>query len=299
MKVLTALAVVALTASVHAQQQFSFYLSAANAEGTRVTDLQLDEISVNENGQPARIVRIQPISLPVQVTVMLDNSVGTGTLLVQYRNGLKGFFAALPTGVQASLLTLSPQPRWLVRPTSDRVQLTTAVDRVAPDSGASRFIDALVEYAQRVENDNKGKPAYYPVLVVMSTTGPEGSQPRDRDLERMVRQFRAHNARIHIVMLGTGGTSPNQILGARQVQVGKLLADETGGRYEAIAAQNRISSLLTEFGELVAKAHDFQSKQYLVTVERPAGATGELGQLQMGLARRGLTFTATPEGLMP
>jgi hypothetical protein len=115
----------------------------------------------------------------------------------------------------------------------------------------------------------------------------------------MVRQYKSRGARIHVVMLGTNQTSPTSIVGARQVQAGKLLADETGGRYEAIAAATRISTLLPEYGELVADAHAFQSQQYIVTVERPAGATGTLGELAMGLTRPGLTFSATPQGLMP
>jgi hypothetical protein len=230
---------------------------------------------------------------------MVDNGLGTGQFLVQYRNGLKGFFAALPTGVEASLLTLSPQPRWIVRPTNDRVQLANGADLITPDAGAARIVDALVEESDRIASDNKERTAYFPVVVIMATTGPEGSSARDHDLDRMVRQLLQHTARVHVIMLGTGATSPNSLVGARQVHVGKLLADETGGRYEAIAAQNRISGLLREFGATVADAHDFQSQQYIVTVERPAGATGPLGQLAMGLTRPGLTFDATTEGLIP
>lgn len=285
--------------AVHAQQQFQFFLSAADARGQRVTDLKLDEIDVEEGGRPARVVRVDPVAWPVKVTVMVDNGLGTGQYLVQYRNGLKAFFAALPTGVEASLLTLAPQPRWLVRPTNDRVQLANGVDRIAPDSGGARFLDALIEEAARIDKDNKEATAYFPVVMIMSTTGPESSMPRDRDLERMVVQFKQHNARIHVVMLGTSMTSPSTLVGARQVHVGKLLADETGGRYEGIAAQNRISTLLPEFGELIADAHAFQSRQFLVTVERPAGASGALGELTLGVTRPGLTFAATPEGLKP
>jgi hypothetical protein len=196
-------------------------------------------------------------------------------------------------------LTLAPQPRWVVRRTNDRVQLINGVDRISPDSGGARLLDALIEESDRVEKDNRDATAYFPVVVIMSTTGPESSTPRDRDLDRMVRQFRSRAARIHVVMLGTNQTSPNSIVGARQVQAGKLLADETGGRYEAIAASTRIATLLPEYGELVADAHDFQSQQYLVTVERPAGASGALGELAMGVTRPGLTFAATAEGLMP
>ena len=282
-----------------AQQQFQFFLSAADAKGTRVRDLSADEIAVSEAGRPVRVVKIDPITWPVKVTVMVDNGLGTGALLVQYRNGLKGFFEALPAGVEASLLTLSPQPRWVVRPTNDRLQLMKGADLISPDPGGARFVDALIEVGDRIEKENKDRITYFPVIVIMSTTGPEGSTPRDRDLETMVRQIERYAARVHVVMLGTGATSPTTLVGARQVQIGKMLADGTGGRYEAIAAGSRISSLLPEYGEMIAAAHRFQSQQYLVTAERPAGASGPLGSLSMTLTRPGLTFAATPGGLMP
>jgi hypothetical protein len=294
--VLTALAA---ALPLHAQQTFQFFVSAADAAGARVTDLKIHEIAVSEGGQPARVVRMEPINWPVKVTVMVDNGLGTGQYLVQYRNGLKGFFAALPTGVEASLLTLAPQPRWVVRATNDRVQLANGVDRISPDPGGAHMLDALIEESDRIEKDNRDSTAYFPVVVVLSTTGPEGSSARDRDLERMARQMVQRAARIHVVMLGTGATSPNSLVGARQVHVGKLLADETGGRYEAIAAQQRISTLLPEYGELIARAHDFQSRQYIVTAERPPGATGPLAALSMGLTRQGVTYQATPQGLLP
>jgi hypothetical protein len=173
------------------------------------------------------------------------------------------------------------------------------VDRISPDQAGSRLIDGLIEEAARIEKDNRDGTTYFPVVIVLGTTGPEGSTPRDRDLERMVDQYLRHAARVHIVMLGTNATSPNSIVGARQVQVGKYLTDGTGGRYEAIAAATAIATLLPEYGEMVAAAHAFQSRQYRVTAERPAGATGPLGELAMGLTRQGLTFAATPQGLMP
>lgn len=282
-----------------AQQTFQFFLSAADATGARVRNLKLDEISVTEAGLPARIVKMDPIAWPVQVTVMVDNGLGTSTLLVQYRNGLKGFFEALPVGVEASLLTLAPQPRWVVRPTNDRLQLIKGIERISPDPGSARFVDALVEVADRIEKENKDQIKYYPVIVILSTTGPEGSTPRDADLEKMVQQIGRYAARVHVVMLGISATSQTSIMGARQVQIGKLLTDGTGGRYEALAAGSRISTLLPEYGEMVAEAHRFQSQQYLVTAERPSGASGPMGELSLRLNRPGLTFAATPGGLMP
>jgi hypothetical protein len=282
-----------------AQRQLQFFLSAVDAAGQPVENLTASDIVVTEDGVTASVVKMEPINWPVKVTVLVDNGLGTQDMLVQWRNGLKAFFKALPTGVEASLLTLAPQPRWIVRPTNDRLQLMKGADLISPDPGGARFVDALIEVGERIEKENKDRTTYFPVIVIMSTTGPEGSTPRDRDLETMVRQIERYAARVHVVMLGSGATSPTTLVGARQVQIGKMLADGTGGRYEAIAAGSRISSLLPEYGEMIAAAHRFQSQQYLVTAERPTGVSGPLGTLSMTLTRPGLTFSATPGGLMP
>jgi hypothetical protein len=297
--VVLVLTVSGAVATVVAQQQFVFFLSVTTDGGQRVTDIRSEDVVVAEAGRAASVVRMVPVNWPVKVTVLVDNGFGTSPLLLHYRNGLKDFFNALPTGVEASLLTLSPQPRWMVRPTNDRTQLLKGAEHLTPDDSAPRFVDALIEAANRMDEENRKETAYFPVIVVVSTTGPEGSMPRDRDINRMVDQFGKHPARVHIIMLSTGGTSPNQILGARQVQVGKYVADQTGGRYEAIAAPTRITSLLGEYGAMIAAAHEFQSQQYMVVAERPSGSTGPIGALTMGLTRPGLKFSATAQGLKP
>src|SRR5687767_3785844 len=162
---LAAALALALAPAALAQQTFQFFLSAADATGARVRNLTIDEISVAESGRPVRIVKLEPITWPVKVTVMVDNGLGTGTLLTQYRNGLKGFFDALPAGVEASLLTLAPQPRWIVRPTNDRIQLAKGADQIAPDPGGARFVEGLIEAADRIENENKDQRRYFPVIV--------------------------------------------------------------------------------------------------------------------------------------
>ena len=107
-------------AGIEAQEQFTFFLSATGQPGEPVTDLRPEDIVVAEDGRPATVVNMVPVAWPVKVTVLVDNGFETGALLTPYRNGLKAFFTALPPGVEASLLTLAPQPRWVVRPTRDR-----------------------------------------------------------------------------------------------------------------------------------------------------------------------------------
>ncbi len=282
-----------------AQRQFEFYVSAVDAQGLPVTNLSADEIVVTENGATASVERMELVVKPVKVLVLVDNGIGTGSQLLQFRNGLKGFFSALPLGVEASLITLAPQPRWVVRATNDRVQLANGVDRIAPDDGASKFIDALVEASGRIDEDNRGREQYYPVIVVLSTTGPESSSSRERDMERMIQRFREQNVTVHIVMLGTGPQTTNVVTGARQVGLGKFVADDTGGRYEAIAAATRVMTLMPEIGETVARAHIRQNQQYRITAERPDGNSGALGELAMAITRPGVSGIASLDGRVP
>jgi hypothetical protein len=285
--------------TVSAQKELSFFVSATTITGEVVTDLKADEVRITEDGKEGSTLRVDPVAWPVKLTVLVDNGFGTSTLLTPYRNGLKSLFSSLPAGVEASLLTLAPQPRWIVRSTADKVQLQSGVDRITPDESAPRMIEGLTEAASRIEQEHRKESKNFPVIVLVSTTGPEGSMVVDRDVERMANRLTTYPARVHVIMLSTGATSPTQLIGARQVHIGKSIADMTGGRYEAIAAPTAVSSFLSEFAETIGEAHNYQSRQFRVTVQRPAGVTNELGQILVGATRPGVRLTVTAHGLKP
>lgn len=285
--------------TVSAQRELSFFVSATTITGEIVTDLKAEEVRITEDGKEGTTLRVVPVAWPVKLTVLVDNGFQTGTLLTPYRNGLKSLFSGLPAGVEASLLTLAPQPRWIVRPTADKVQLQNGVDRITPDESASRMVEGLIEAASRIEQEHRKESNSFPVIVVVCTTGPEGSTAVDRDVQRMATRLTTYPARVHVIMLSTGATSPTHLVGARQVHVGKSIADLTGGRYEAIAAPTAVSSLLAELAETIGEAHNYQSRQFRVTVQRPSGAPNELGQVLVGATRPGVRLTVTAQGLKP
>jgi hypothetical protein len=284
--------------SLHAQRQLQFFLSAVDKAGQPVEDIRSSELVVTEDGVTANIAKLETLNWPVKVTVLVDNGLGTQELLVQWRNGLKAFFSALPTGVEASLLTLAPQPRWIVRPTNDRVQLTQGVDRITPDTVGAKFVDALVEFGNRVEKENTDQNRHFPILVALATTGPEGSTAPERDIQRMLQRIQTHSVVTHVVMLTSVARTVNEVSGARQVIVGKLATELTGGRYEAIAAQNRIAPLMTEMGDQIAGVARRQAKMYRVTIDRP-GSGPQLGQMALGVSRPGVTVIASLDGRVP
>ena len=66
-----------------------------------------------ENGVEGKIVKIEPIDWPIKVQLLIDNG-RHESALVQIRNGVKGFVEAMPDGIEMSLVTTAPQPRFIV-----------------------------------------------------------------------------------------------------------------------------------------------------------------------------------------
>ena len=275
-----------LAVTVQAQQTQQLFLSMLDPSGAPVTDLRQDEVTVLEDGMKRETLKIEPINWPIKLVVLVDNGAFANSGLVLLRNGLRAFFETLPDGIEMSLVTLNPQPRTVVRPTTERQKIIQGVDLVTPDSGAARFAEGLLEAVNRFDKD---KSERFPVIMVVGTDGPEGSSFRERDVERLSKKVTENAITVHVVMLSIGGDRASAPSGALQVQLGLALTEQTGGRYEGIAAATRLSTLLPEFGERIAKSHLRQSRQYRITYVRPAGA---------GVPSQGISATTAREGLV-
>lgn len=277
---------------LHAQNTVTFFASVVDDKGAPVTTLAPEDFKVAENGVEGKVAKIEPIDWPVKVQLLIDNGTGMETALVQIRNGVKGFVEALPDGIEMSLVTTAPQPRFIVRPTMDKQAVIQGADRITPDSGSARFVEALNEAAARVD---KEKGNYFPVVVILGSTTADGSSFVERDVQRMLQRFSDRAATVHVIMLSTGARSAS---GANQTAVGEAVTKTTGGRYDNIAASTRLATLLPEIGAQVAKSHARQSRQFRITFQRPSNASGPLGQV--GIATHaGWTPALTINGRLP
>ena len=277
---------------LQAQNTLTLFASVVDATGAPVASLAPEDLKIEENGVEGKIVKVEPIDWPIKVQLLVDNGTGMESALVQIRNGVKGFVEALPDGIEMSLITTAPQPRFIVKPTMDKASVIQGADRIVPDSGAARFIEALNEAADRIDTE---KGNYFPVVVIVGSTTAEGSSVVERDVQRMLQRFVDRAATVHVVMLSTGARSG---LGGNQQAVGDAAAKSTGGRYDNIASANRIATLLPEIGVQVAKSHVRQSRQFRLTFQRPNGASGAPGQIG-GATRPGLTPMLTINGRLP
>jgi len=287
--------ILCVTAPVtHAQQQqMTLYASVVDSAGKPVASLEPTDVRILEAGVEAKVVKVEPVNWPVKVQLLLDNGIGLGPGNLQIlKDGVKGLIDALPENLEVTIVTTAPQPRFLVRPTTDKAMMIDGLSRLAPDSGAGRFVESMNEATQRIEKD---KTDHFPVIIMAGTSSGD-SNVLERDVKKIFERLEKRPTTVHVVLLSQGSSATG---GANQTQVGLAVTQYTRGRYENIAAATRLATLLPEIGKQVAASHEKQSHQFRLTVERPAGAKGDVGQVGAG-ARSGLSVTGVSlDGRLP
>ncbi len=287
-------ACLATAATVLAQRELQFFAQFSDASGRPVTTLTEADIQVQEDSTDGKVLKFEPVDWPVRVAILLDNGTGSADRIVNVRQGAKGLIEALPMGVEISLYTLAPQPRALVRASTDKQMVLEGVDRYAPDSGASRLVDGLVEAVARFDKERGNN---FPVIVALGSLTAEGSTIRDRDVKQMFERVASRGITVHAIMAGASTVSTGTNV-SNATNIALAVTKQTGGRYESIAAATRLATLLPEIGTQIAQSHARQSAQYRVTFERPAGKTGQIGSIGLA-ARGGASVRLTLDGRMP
>jgi hypothetical protein len=286
---------------LHAQQSIQVYLSAVDGEGKPVTDLRAEEINIQIDGSPCKMGKFEEVSWPVKLTLMVDNGPVHTDALRQLRDALRKFLAELPPDMDVSVVSTDPAPRFIYKSGSDRTKMLSSLDLITPDQGAPKFIDAMSEAADRVDKDkkdkNKEKGNYFPVFMMVGSAGLEGSNPRDYQIQKLFKQVQDNAITVHVVMQQNPNRSVDIASGTNQIEVGIRLTMGTGGRYEAINSETRLSTLLPEFGRQIAQSNQRQSHQYRITCQ-PSGKDAPK-QISANTSRSGLSAALTLDGRIP
>jgi hypothetical protein len=283
-------------------QTFQFAVSATDATGTPVKDLKPEDVVMSENGVRQQVVKVEPLSVPVKLTLAVDNSIDATDSLVHYRSGLTGLLEALPFDVEVTLITTAPQPRTVVRPTTDRDQIIRGINGFAPEQAAPRFSDTIVEYSERLQKESRDKKIapYVPVMIMLSTTANQQTSYQPEQITRAANFLVGRRARLNMIVMSTRtgqATSAASINASVQSTIGIPLVKAMNGRYESLAVSSRLATLLPEWGKDLAALHRRQANQFRVTVERAKG--GELQNPRVELARPGLDGQVTIDGFLP
>ena len=266
-----------------AQQESQLLIPLTTPDGKRAPNVGVGDLTISEDGKPVKILKIEPSDTPIRVTLSLDNGRGLSQDFVLIRNGAKGFINALPESMEVTLVSTAPQPRTVVKSTKDRTALLKGIDSIAAAAQPASFIDSITEWVFRIDKD-KDKGTYTPVLVALGSTFGE-EYVKESDIKEAMNKLPTLGATVHVLMYNAktqqGGSSDAQLA------VGQGATERTKGKWEVVANGQRIEAALPELGAMVAKMQ--AGGQYLVTVQRPAGAGPRLGAVGM-TAPTGITI---------
>ena len=276
---------------LEAQRRKQLFVSVMESNGTPVAGLEPGDVKVFEDDAVGNTVKVEPIDWPMKLTVLVDNGSRSSDYLSDLRVGLRGLFNEIPDGVEMSLLTLAPQPRWVVRPTTDLEQTIRSVDLISPDGAAGKFWDGLAEAGTRIE---KAKGEYFPVIVMVASDVGGREVPLQHEYERLQKQIGERAITVHFVLITTGSQSLGKTTGSLQTNVGIAMTELSGGRYEGINSHSRIATLLPEIGRQIANSHFRQTHQYRVTYEPPPGSSTGPKSVVVRIASRGVALSITP-----
>ena len=285
------------TAVPRAQQTRQIWARVADLSGEAITGLSADTFTIVEDGVKCRTLKAEPIQWPTRVTVLVDNGGKSGDYLLNLRNGLRGFMKEVPGDVEMSLLTLAPQPRWVVRPTTDPQELAKGVGLVTPNASSGKFFDGLLEAADRAAKD---KGNFFPVFVVVASSLGTSDPPLENQYKRLQRELVDRGASVHFVLLSVSSQSVGEVTGVFQSNMGNQLTAMTGGRFEEINAATRLDTLLPEIGKRIAQSVAKQKYEYRLTFEAPKGALASAAPtIGVEVAIKGATIDLSADGHLP
>ena len=281
--------------------QLLVFIAGVDANGAPITDLKPEEVAMTENGVPGKVVSVERHNLPIKLTIAVDNGKDSQLAMASLREGLTGLVEALPADVEVTVVTMV-QPQTIVRPTTDRAQITKGIASIAPDSrSVAKFSEMLVEYAERVDKDFKDKkPPYTPMLVMVSTPTPELENVQPDTINKALNALVTRGARASLIMVLA--TTQN-VVGAtadlkqgRQALIGQQLVKASRGKFEVMTQFNALSTLLPQWGKEIAASHTKQTNQFRTIIDRPNGNTGQLNQPGLRITRPGANGSVSPDG---
>ena len=278
---------------VQAQEQV-LYLSIVDSSGTPITDVDENEIVVQWDGEDTETLEFEQPGWPLRVTVFIDNSNAAILAVPQMREGLRAFLTELPGEVEVGLATIAGRAQWVAEHTADLAELERGIGLIVPNTGSSAdFLDALIEEGGRLDDDDDRE--YYPVIVMVSADGVEGSSSQQGRFDEMVNRMIMNSAEVHTLFFVSGQGSG---AAAIQVQIGEALAQNTIGSFERFAAASGFVNLLTELARDLANKHRMVSNQYRVTYRQPRNPSAQPA-IGVATTRDGLNLIPTLDGNVP
>jgi hypothetical protein len=226
-------------------RQRTLFVSATSEDGTPLDSLSPEDVVVREDGVAREVLKVTRSSAPVDITLLIDNSVASTRALQDMRIGLEKFVTTFAGPHPITVMTVADRPTVQVASTTNKAQLLRGVKRlfVQPDAGATT-IEAVIEASKAIV---KRKPARAAIIVLTSF----GAEFSDRGFQFALDALAESGATLHVLELQD--TVPANTMDPN-VRDRNIVIDrgttETGGARELLLANLSISDALQKVGRI-------------------------------------------------
>ena len=274
-----------------AEAQWRLYVQAfERGTGAIVTDLEVPEVIVREDGVVRRVLDVRPANLPTKLVVLLDNSRTAARAFDRVREGLRSFFERLPNQ-EVSLLALSPRPRWLAQGAIGLEEIEAGLRRMDFGGRSMQLVDGLAEASEWIAEDTG---PHRPVILIVASSGRDRSQDRAERFLDLVEQMLRQGVTAHtLLMLPPNPGSLQRRLSVAEA-VGRDLERFTDGSQATIFLGSRLEDPLADIARRIAARNRELSRQHVVRFERPDDVSP--GRLQVDVMRLGLRYIVSADG---
>jgi Ca-activated chloride channel family protein len=125
-------------------------VSVTNAAGNAISNLEIRDFTIDEDGQPVAISKIgEPGQTPLALMLLYDVSGSVSSRFDFEKEAATHFLQiVMRPGDTISVITIGPQPQILQQPTSDLSIAHRSLAQLKPTQGATAFFDSVVLAAQ-------------------------------------------------------------------------------------------------------------------------------------------------------
>jgi VWFA-related protein len=237
----------------------SMYVSVLNQAGAPVPDLGPSDFIIREDNVAREILRVGPADQPMQIALLVDNTLAARDYVRDMREALRQFVGQLTRGTRAknqvAIIGVADRPTILTEYTSDPDQLNKGIDRIFPMPGSGAYLlEAIVDAI----NGLKRREAARPVIIAISTEGPELSTRYHDQINELLRDS---GIAFHAVRLGRPAADNRDAMRERSIVLDEGTRN-SGGRHDTLLTSMALSDHLKKVSEDL-------TNQYLVTYARP------------------------------
>ena len=217
------------------------YLSAFQAGGDVIKDLNINSLSLTEDGKPVNLIGLEPADDPINVVLVMDTSGSMhGTKLDAAKNAASQFLSRLGSKDLAAVVSFNSKVQTNLGFTDDLSDAKEKMDLLTSVEGSGTCLyDAINEAITITATIPAGRRS-----IVLLTDGvdelppPKNGQCSKKSLDEVINFAKAENTRVPIYTIGLGTK-----VGSEGLQ---RIANETGGRYSFADDAGKLDGLFTK-----------------------------------------------------